>query len=409
MNMTLPLRSCLVLWLFLLTAPALMAARTQATPSDSLQTELDAVNLQIDYLKLKVKQNNAQIDNFEKRIQKQRLEIKKLEEQIAEQSEFKLRLDEQINHLKKENQQNLEQMRALLTQFRARLVQLHKIKQSTLLGSIFSAKNLNSFLNRFQMVKYLLENDKVLLTQMKAKQKKLQQGSDELEQKQQQLETVQAELEQKRSRVQRENASLQALMKTVVLEKKLFLEREKKLASARQELEKTINQVENERQNNSIPLDTELQKKPVTKKQSAQSQTLPKTAPDAARLMKFSWPADTENISRAYQSGDEKTAALMIQLNGETEIIAAGRGKVLYKGQISGLGNVIILGHDRGFSTVYANLNDMWVGMGEIIEQGDTIGKQFGGDRALHFEIRFGGKKQLPATYLPQIKQLEIN
>jgi len=104
----------------------------------------------------------------------------------------------------------------------------------------------------------------------------------------------------------------------------------------------------------------------------------------------------------AQQSGDESSAALQIKVSAGTEIMATAKGKVLYKGTISGLGDVIIIGHQRGFSTVYAKLDNIWVGLNQIVEKGETIGQIAGGrNQALHFEIRFGGKKQLPLPYLP--------
>lgn len=380
-------------------APA-FAARTGAPASDKLQTELDAINLQLDYLKLKVQQNSGQIRKLEKKISGKKKEVQELKQQIAAMNENKIRLAQQINNLETELNQGQQQMRQLMTRFRARLVQLHKIKQGTLLGSIFSAKNLNSFLNRFQMVKYLLENDKELLSELKKRNESLLSSSTKLAEKEKQMQNIEAELERKRSRVDNENASLEAMLKTLVLEKKLFLNKEKKLASTRGELEKEISKIEASRNDEKSSFENELAIMPA---KVTASKPLPQSAPEAAKIMQFSWPVSRASISETNDSGNLKSPAMLIRMNSDAEVLACGRGKVLYKGQISGLGNVIILGHERGFSSVYANLDEMWVGLGQIVSQGETIGRIFGDDRALHFEIRFGGKKQQPANYLPAI------
>jgi septal ring factor EnvC (AmiA/AmiB activator) len=390
---------------FLLSGPMpcpLSATRTTPEATDQLQTELDAINLQIDYLKLKVQENSGQINQLEKKIASKKKEIAELKEQISAINIKKIHFAEQIGKLEAEIALGQQQMRELMTRFRARLVQLHKIKQGTLLGSIFSAKNLNSFLNRFQMVKYLLENDKELLTEMKNKNEQLVKNSAQLVEKEKQMASMQQDLDQKKARVDNENLSLEAMLKTVVLEKKLFVSREKKLAGARSDLEKEIAKIEAGREDKNQSFEQELKK---TAPKSVQPQKLPEDAPEAARVMKFSWPANRQSIKTFARSGNEKAPALRIELQGEAEILAAGRGKVLYKGEISGLGNVIILGHERGFSTVYANLDEMWVGLGQIVNQGETIARVFSGGPGMHFEIRFGGKKQRPADYLPAIDQ----
>ena len=378
------------------------AARTQPGTKDQLQTELDSVNLQIDYLDLKVKENSGQIIRLENRISQRKKDILELEKQIDQLNEKQINLAGHIGKLEDEQKQAQKQLQELLKRFRARLVQLHKIKQGTLLGSIFSAANLNSFLNRFQMVKYLLENDKELLAELKKHSQHLKGLADELDLRQKQMGNMQQELDQKRAKVANENASLEAMLKTVVLEKKLFLKRQKSLQTSRNDLEKEITSIENNRTSGQKSFESELAR-PAPAPAPVESAKLPDSAPTAAKVMKFSWPAGIGSIKMASQSGNEKNPALRIQVNGEAEIIAAGRGKVLYKGEITGLGNVIILGHERGFSTVYANLDDMWVGLGQIVEQNETIGRIFGGERALHFEIRFGGKKQPPKTFLPPL------
>ncbi|MEW6712607.1 MAG: peptidoglycan DD-metalloendopeptidase family protein, partial [Candidatus Riflebacteria bacterium] len=246
-----------------------------------------------------------------------------------------------------------------------------------------------------------------LLASLKEKNRQLIQVSEELNQKHRQMQGLNEELDGKKARLDSEKASIQAMLKTLVLEKKLLIQKEKKLSGARDELESEMARIESSRKTDESSFEKELA---ISKPVKPIVPPLPDSAPDGAKVMNFSWPAAVSSIHKAMSSGTDKNPALAIKFSADTEILAAGRGKVLYKGQISGLGNVIILGHERGFSTVYANIDDMWVGLGQIVEQGETIGRLFaGGDSVLHFEIRFGGRKQSPQTYLPKISQLETN
>ena len=120
--------------------------------------------------------------------------------------------------------------------------------------------------------------------------------------------------------------------------------------------------------------------------------------------MNFMWPISKELREQVFEKGGEDASALFIKPAADAEIMAAAKGKVLYKGFLSGLGDVVILGHQRGFSTVYARLDNVWVGLNEVVDKGTVIGKVDGGgiNGMLHFEIRFGGKKMPPLQYLPQ-------
>jgi murein DD-endopeptidase MepM/ murein hydrolase activator NlpD len=376
---------------------SLNAARTQRSDIDKLQMELNSVNLQMDYLKIKVKKNKSKIKNLENKIWSSRKNIKKLKQQADELNEKIIGLEEKTIHIQKEQQRNKAQLNKLVNRFRKRLLQLHKIKQSTLLNSIFSAKSLNSFLNRFQMVKYLLENDKKLINKLKKKKEELETNSQVLKQTQDELREARNQLEHKRKKIDIQNNSLKAMLQTIVLEKKIFIQKEQKLAKARENLEQKIKQIEKRRTDPKTSFEKELNKN----KQVAQITPTTDSKNKAAQTMKFTWPVKKLNIKDYKATGNDKTAALQIIVDKETEVIAAQRGKVLYKGRISGMGNVIIIGHNRGFSTVYGQINDMWVGLGQIVEQNEEIGKIYSGDNSLHFEIRFGGKKQKPLDYLP--------
>jgi murein DD-endopeptidase MepM/ murein hydrolase activator NlpD len=257
------------------------------------------------------------------------------------------------------------------------------------------------------MVKYLLENDKKLISQLKEKQQELSTATSELKKKQNQQADVKKELAGKRTKVRLENSSLQAMLKTVVLEKKIFLQKQKKLDSSKNDLEKEIQKIETARSANARSFEKDLAPTPPPKEVTPA--TLPDSSPEGAKVMLFNWPVDKAKLKFYKAIGSEKTAALQIEAREQCEILAAGRGKVLYKGAISGLGNVIILGHHKGFSTVYANVGDIWVGMGQIVDKGETIGRLFAQNHPLHFEIRFAGKKQLPLSYLPPLELPDSN
>lgn len=381
----------------------LHAARTAPQQEDKLQIEIDNINVQLDYLKLKVSDSQKKTRQLETKIKNKKAEIGELQAQVQQLSEKVSEIAEQIVKIESESLAGREKITFLLDRYRSRLVQLHKIRQGTLLSSVFSAKNLNSFLNRYQMVKYLLQNDKGLLDDLKQQDLTQRQLAEDLAQKQQLLESGKVEFDKQQKLLNHENAALKAMLSTVLLEKKLLLQKEKSLAKAKNQLEQEISRVENLRQSPEFEKELAAQAtQPVVKKPKT-IVTYNASAPEAAQIMEFVWPVIASNREQIQQTGDEGSNSLQILVTNETEIQAAAKGKVLYKGTIGGLGNVIILGHQRGFSTVYARLDDIWIGLGQIVDKGETIGKiSAGRSRELHFEIRFGGKKQKPLEYLPR-------
>lgn len=96
-----------------------------------------------------------------------------------------------------------------------------------------------------------------------------------------------------------------------------------------------------------------------------------------------------------------------IDIDGRTggSIKAAESGKVSFSGYISGYGNVVIIDHIGGYSTVYAHNSANLVQKGQSVNKGDIIARVGATGNAtgshLHFEIRLNGKPVNPLNYLP--------
>jgi len=87
-----------------------------------------------------------------------------------------------------------------------------------------------------------------------------------------------------------------------------------------------------------------------------------------------------------------------------TNIVAAESGIVSYAGYMRGYGNVIILSHNVGYSTVYGHNSVNLVKKGQHVKRGNIIGKVGSTGNAtgphLHFEVRLSGKSVNPLSYL---------
>ncbi len=87
-----------------------------------------------------------------------------------------------------------------------------------------------------------------------------------------------------------------------------------------------------------------------------------------------------------------------------TPIHAADSGTVIYATWMSGYGNVIIIDHGNGISTLYAHQSSLAVGMGARVARGQVIGyvgsTGFSTGPHLHFEVRLNGTPVDPLAYL---------
>jgi murein DD-endopeptidase MepM/ murein hydrolase activator NlpD len=87
-----------------------------------------------------------------------------------------------------------------------------------------------------------------------------------------------------------------------------------------------------------------------------------------------------------------------------TPIRAADSGTVIYATWMGGYGNVIIVDHGNGLSTLYAHQSSLAAGTGARVSRGQTVGyvgsTGFSTGPHLHFEVRVNGNPVDPMGYL---------
>lgn len=100
--------------------------------------------------------------------------------------------------------------------------------------------------------------------------------------------------------------------------------------------------------------------------------------------------------------------AVDIAKNGGSAIWAAESGKVIKAqgGWNGGYGNVVIIDHGNGLTTLYAHLREIYVNVGQQVGRGQAIGYMGNTGRVygrtgihLHFEVTINGTKKNPLAY----------
>lgn len=86
------------------------------------------------------------------------------------------------------------------------------------------------------------------------------------------------------------------------------------------------------------------------------------------------------------------------------DVHAPGNATVAFAGWYSDYGNMVILDHGHGISTMYAHNYRLLVKQGQEVQKGDVIAKAGSSGRStgthLHFEVRLNGSPVDPAKYL---------
>lgn len=132
----------------------------------------------------------------------------------------------------------------------------------------------------------------------------------------------------------------------------------------------------------------------------------PSLSPVGGPAPKFRWPVSGTLTSHFGTRDGGAHDGIDVGAPEGTAIVAAADGSVIYAGDgLRGYGNLIILKHSGGYSTIYAHNRSNRVRKGAYVAAGETIAEVGQTGRAsaphLHFEVREGKKPVDPLQYLP--------
>jgi murein DD-endopeptidase MepM/ murein hydrolase activator NlpD len=118
----------------------------------------------------------------------------------------------------------------------------------------------------------------------------------------------------------------------------------------------------------------------------------------------FIWPVNGAVVSGFGWRGGRMHEGIDITASSGTPIWAAAAGTVIWASWRGGYGNCVVVDHGNGLATLYAHASSILVGVGQPVDQGETIalvgstGNSSGPH--LHFEVRVNGSAVDPLLYL---------
>ncbi len=124
------------------------------------------------------------------------------------------------------------------------------------------------------------------------------------------------------------------------------------------------------------------------------------------REVKFFWPLQGPILRKFGQHGLQRMEGIDIQSSFGTPIAAAAAGEVIYAGKdLKGYDRVIIIQHEGGYSTIYANNIENLVEVHQKVNPEQIIAKigqgTEGKEPYVHFEIRHHQQALDPISLLP--------
>jgi septal ring factor EnvC (AmiA/AmiB activator) len=128
------------------------------------------------------------------------------------------------------------------------------------------------------------------------------------------------------------------------------------------------------------------------------------------RKGRLSWPI-SGSVAIPYGSQRDPKFKTPVFRNGiyvsapdDAVVRAAHKGKVVFADWFKGYGQLIILNHGGGYHTLYANLSEIFLKTGDIIEERAKMGRVGSSGLlnrpSLYFEIRYKGKTLDPTQWL---------
>lgn len=153
-------------------------------------------------------------------------------------------------------------------------------------------------------------------------------------------------------------------------------------------------------------IETEIQTTVNTQKSEQTKETVNKIIARPAPLtsQKFMWPVKGKVISEfGVKTNGKRNDGINISAPIGTNVVSVENGIVAYAGnELKGLGNLIIIKHDKDYMTIYAHNDELKVKKGDKVKRGDTIATVGKTGRVttpqLHFEIRQKTKSINPIT-----------
>lgn len=341
----------------------------------NLQSQLDASNAQIEIIQSDVSDLVNQIAELNEQITSQEIEIELLQQQKEDLEKTIIETEENLEIATEEFEKQKKQLEE-------RLVASYKAGETTYLDVLLQSSSLSEFISNYYMVSELVSADEKMLERISEQKEQLEFAKLELKRQKKELNTTVEESENK----------------AVSLENMRVINNSYIAQLSAEEAEYT---------NSIVEMQTEIKK--------VEAEIL-----NAARLNigydyvggEMAWPVPgytlitspygmrTHPITGVYKlhTGTDISAPM------GTDFIAANDGVVAKAEYNFAYGNMVMINHGGGVSTLYAHGSQILVEVGQSVTRGEPVLKVgstgYSTGPHAHFEVRINGQYTDPMPYI---------
>ena len=373
------------------TEPVIDGEETQDVEEQEQKEEktLDDLQLEKSQLEEGLDNSNTKIEFVEEQLSKNIVEIAKIEQDILDKQmeieTFKAQETELLKYIEKAEKELEDSDRRYNTRkelLEKRLVAMYERGQVSYLDILFNSRNIIELISNYFLLEEIASADVSLLEEVSAELKYNKELKSTLEAKK--LVLV---------------ASRQAREKNTIAAENLALIKRNKVNNLSEE-EQVLHQMIEEYQKQIADIETEIRLLAIANVgKDYVGGTMAWPVPGYTRITS-QFGMRTHPITGVYKlhTGVDIGAPM------GTTFIAANDGLVTYAGENRAYGNMVIVNHGGGITTLYAHGSEILVNVGDYVMQGTPVLKVgstgYSTGPHAHFEVRINGEYVQPLDYI---------
>ena len=345
------------------------------TKSNELQNQINESNEQLEDVKEELSTNLQQVQKLDETIEKAENQLNELNTKIEELQKSINEIEEKLGKVQKE----YDKQKELLEQ---RLVSIYEAGDTQYIDVMLSSTSLSDFLSNYYLITELASYDTQLLEEVETQKNIIEEQNRILnEQKEQMSESKQTQI--KTSKILQNNKTLREHYISQLSEE------EQKIQNNIDEYNRQYKEVEAE-----ILL---LSQNGISEEYIGGVMAWP--VPGYTRITS-NYGMRTHPITGVYKLHTGVDVGAPLGAN----FVAANDGVVTKAGYNGAYGNMVIIDHGGGVSTLYAHGSEIMVQVGQEVKRGDIVLKVgstgYSTGPHAHFEVRINGKTVNPLDYI---------
>ena len=345
------------------------------TQRDELQNQLSEANGELEEVQSNLSENLQQIEKLDEKISTAEQQLEEQESKITELKESISKIETELNTVT----EKYEKQRKL---FEQRLVATYEAGETQYLDILLKSKSLSDFLSSYYIITELAELDNDLISELEEKKDTIDLTKQKLENEKEELATI----------IENQTRVSRTLQNTKKM-RESFIE---KLSDEEKNLQAKIDEIN-------------AQYEEVNKQILELAQQGLDTAYIGGEL---AWPVPgytritSKYAMRVHPITGQYKLHTGVDIGAPTgaNFIAANDGVVVKAGMNTAYGNMVIIDHGGGISTLYAHGSEILVQVGQQVKRGDPVLKVgstgYSTGPHAHFEVRINGVTTDPLPYI---------